>query len=293
MRRRAAIASMPACAASRWTPSASERVGAARRERRDHLPGGRRHLVGRIVGVDLRDVGGERRAAVAARRHLLGARDRALDRVGLDDDVGDLREHFLLVLQPVAVDAPTPARAARSTAASAAPTNSRSAPSARLATRGWRAGLSSAARARSAVNSVRRLLQQPRRDEHPVDLVGPLVDARDARVAVHALERELARVAVAAEHLHPFVHRPGERLARPHLVDRALDREALRSSSAPAGRRRDRRPRARGRRRRACDTTSRRRRSARTAIPASFCLIRPNSAIALPNWRRSFAYLTA
>ena len=28
-------------------------------------------------------------------------------------------------------------------------------------------------------------------------------------------------------------------------------------------------------------------------MPASFCLIRPNSAIALPNWRRSFAYFTA
>ena len=27
-------------------------------------------------------------------------------------------------------------------------------------------------------------------------------------------------------------------------------------------------------------------------MPASFCLIRPNSAIALPNCRRSFAYLT-
>ena len=30
----------------------------------------------------------------------------------------------------------------------------------------------------------------------------------------------------------------------------------------------------------------------RIAIPASFCLMRPNSAIALPNWRRSFAYFT-
>ncbi len=28
-------------------------------------------------------------------------------------------------------------------------------------------------------------------------------------------------------------------------------------------------------------------------MPASFCLIRPNSAIALPNCRRSFAYFTA
>src|SRR5438874_793552 len=31
----------------------------------------------------------------------------------------------------------------------------------------------------------------------------------------------------------------------------------------------------------------------RIAMPASFCLISPNSAIARPNWRRSFAYVTA
>src|SRR5262249_29758835 len=65
------------------------------------------------------------------------------------------------------------------------------------------------------------------RHEHAVDLVGPFMDARDARVAVHAFERELARVAVAAEDLYAFVHRPGERLAGPHLVDRALRGEAL------------------------------------------------------------------
>ena len=139
---------------------------------------------------------------------------------------------------------------------------------------------------------VGRLLQQPRRDDQPVDLVGALVDPRDARVAIGALRRELARVPVAAENLQGLVDRPRQRLAGPHLVDRAFDREAF-----------DRLQHARGvaavdRLQRAVDVAerpvrpSRRRRTRGSPSRASFCLIRPNSAIALPNCRRSRAYLT-
>src|SRR5438093_13587604 len=75
--------------------------------------------------------------------------------------------------------------------------------------------------------AFRDLLHQPRRDEHPVDFVRSLVDAGDARVAVHAFDGELARVSVAAEQLNGFVDDPRERFARPYFVDRALDGEAF------------------------------------------------------------------
>ena len=145
-------------------------------------------------------------------------------------------------------------------------------------------------RRRSVREERAGVLQQPRRDDQAVDLVGALVDARDARVAVGALDRELARIAVAAEHLHRLVHDVGERLARPHLVDRALDGEALDGLEHAARRRPRPRPRARDRRRRARGRPSPRRRSTAPLISASFCLTRPNSQIALPNWRRSLAY---
>src|SRR2546429_7241394 len=44
-------------------------------------------------------------------------------------------------------------------------------------------------------------LEQVAGDDHPLDLVRPLVDLGDLRVAHHALHRVLAHVAVASEHL--------------------------------------------------------------------------------------------
>src|SRR5258708_37277693 len=66
------------------------------------------------------------------------------------------------------------------------------------------------------------LYQMAPAPSHPI-----FVDACDARVAIHPLERELARVAVAAEDLDALVDGPRERFARPHLVDRALGRKPL------------------------------------------------------------------
>src|SRR5207249_2675695 len=78
---------------------------------------------------------------------------------------------------------------------------------------------------RLRIEQRRRLLLQARGDQQAVDLVRSLVDARDARVAVHPLDRKFARVAVAAEQLHRLIDGPSERLARPDLVDRTLDGE--------------------------------------------------------------------
>src|SRR5471032_1982979 len=78
-------------------------VGAARTERGDDLPRGGGDAIGRVVGVDGGDVSRETGPPVVAGCHLLRPRNRALGGVGLDDDVGDLREHFLFVLERVAV----------------------------------------------------------------------------------------------------------------------------------------------------------------------------------------------
>src|SRR5215217_6852382 len=51
------------------------------------------------------------------------------------------------------------------------------------------------------------------RDHKPLDLGGALEDRVDLRVAVHALDRVLARVAVAAEDLDRALRRPDRDLA--------------------------------------------------------------------------------
>src|SRR3954468_13619012 len=60
------------------------------------------------------------------------------------------------------------------------------------------------------------------RDDQALDLRGPLEDRVDLGVAVHALDRELARVAVAAEDLDRPLGRPDRHLAGLELAHRAL-----------------------------------------------------------------------
>ena len=69
------------------------------------------------------------------------------------------------------------------------------------------------------------MLEQSCRNDQAINLVRALVDARDPRVAIRALDREFARVAVATEHLHGFVDDVGQRFAGRDFVDRAFDRE--------------------------------------------------------------------
>src|SRR5205823_4083567 len=60
-------------------------------------------------------------------------------------------------------------------------------------------------------------------DGKPVDLVGALEDAEDARVAVGLGDGELLAEAVAAMDLERLVHHEVERLRAEDLQDRALD----------------------------------------------------------------------
>src|SRR4051794_25445805 len=59
-------------------------------------------------------------------------------------------------------------------------------------------------------------------DDELLDLGRSLEDVVDLRVAVHALHRELPRVAVAAQDLHGALRRPHGNLARLELAHRAL-----------------------------------------------------------------------
>src|SRR3954447_16269076 len=59
-------------------------------------------------------------------------------------------------------------------------------------------------------------------DHEPLDLRRALEDRVDLGVAVHALDGELARVAVAAEDLDRALRRPHGPLARLELAHRAL-----------------------------------------------------------------------
>src|SRR6185312_15027415 len=70
-------------------------------------------------------------------------------------------------------------------------------------------------------------LQQAARDDEALDLARALVDARDADVARVALDRILARVAVAAVHLDGGVAGAPRRLRRVQLRHRRLARERL------------------------------------------------------------------
>ena len=67
------------------------------RERIDDLLACVRHAVHGIARVDANDVRGDRGALAAASGHLLGPAEGTLDRVALEDDVGGVRQHLLLV----------------------------------------------------------------------------------------------------------------------------------------------------------------------------------------------------
>src|SRR6185436_12908571 len=74
------------------------------------------------------------------------------------------------------------------------------------------------------------------RDHEPLDLRGALEDRVDLRVAVHALDRVLARVAVAAEDLDRALRGPHRDLAGLELRHRALGGgERLPGASHPRG----------------------------------------------------------
>ena len=79
------------------------RVATAGGERCHDLLGGGGDAIGRVALVDARGISSEAGAAVAFGRHPLGPRETALDRVDLDDDVGDLRLDFLRILELDAV----------------------------------------------------------------------------------------------------------------------------------------------------------------------------------------------
>src|SRR4029078_10313454 len=71
------------------------------------------------------------------------------------------------------------------------------------------------------------VLQEPTRDDHPLDLTGALVDARDARVAVGALDPELAHVPHAAVDLHRRIGEAAEHLRGEELRHRRALGDAL------------------------------------------------------------------
>src|SRR4051794_37149137 len=76
---------------------------------------------------------------------------------------------------------------------------------------------------RASLESAGQLSQEPARDDEPLDLGGPLVELGDLRVAVVALGRELARVAVAAEDLDGLAGLPAGDGGGEELGLRALD----------------------------------------------------------------------
>ncbi len=71
--------------------------------------------------------------------------------------------------------------------------------------------------------SLQRALQQRARHQQAVDLVGPLEDAIDARVAADALDGIVLDIAGAAEDLQRLVGRDVQHLGPEHLDDRRLD----------------------------------------------------------------------
>src|SRR5205814_4660021 len=73
------------------------------------------------------------------------------------------------------------------------------------------------------------------RDHEPLDLARPLVDLRDLRVAVVALDRELLRVPVAAEDLDRLARLPARHLGGEEL--RLRPRLGMRKPVLPEPRR--------------------------------------------------------
>ena len=93
-----------------WVPcDVADRVGQLRRGRGSSRECGRNlfpgmgHPIGGVARVHARDVEGDLAPFLVAADELLRARDRALDGVHLDDDVGGVTEHFLLFTDGIAV----------------------------------------------------------------------------------------------------------------------------------------------------------------------------------------------
>ena len=162
-------------------------------------------------------------------------------------------------------------RAARAATPSSSPT----------ARRTWSASPTSATSGgppSSARASARDAEAEHRAGDHePLDLARALVDLRDLRVAVVALDRELLRVPVAAEDLD----RLGGLRGAPSPTRRASPSRPPRCAAAPApsATRRGRRAGARRRSRSPCPRAS-------TGSPGA-------RRSRLPNVRRSFAYARA
>src|ERR1700677_3123187 len=76
----------------------------------------------------------------------------------------------------------------------------------------------------SRASTLSHLAKLPR-DNHPLDLVGALEDLRDLRLAHVPLNREVAGVAVAPEHLDGVGRHPHRHVGRHQLGDRRLAAE--------------------------------------------------------------------
>src|SRR5205823_2545247 len=72
-------------------------------------------------------------------------------------------------------------------------------------------------------------------DDHPLDLVRPLEDLHDLHLAHVALERELARVAIAAEHLDRVGRDPHRVVGREELGHRRLRTVGLAGIASAGG----------------------------------------------------------
>jgi len=78
-------------------------------------------------------------------------------------------------------------------------------------------------------------LQNPRSDHQSLNLARPLVDFRDARVAIRSLDGIFAAVAVAAVDLNGLMRDSGRHLARKKLRDGRLHAEPHSRVLFPSG----------------------------------------------------------
>ena len=123
-----------------------------------------------------------------------------------------------------------------------------------------------------------RPLHARERDERAQDLVRPLEDEVDPRVAQQPLVRVVGHVADAGGDLERLVDDPPARLAAVHLADGALDAEVVDARRRPS---------------RSSGTSCTRGPRCRPSSSAILSLMSPNSPMGRPNARRSLHRSTA
>ena len=84
-------------------PSSVSVSTGTRRHRVEDLLAVMRDAIRGVAGIDANDVRRQLAARAVPPREFLGAGERALDRVDLDDHVGDVREHLLLITRRLSV----------------------------------------------------------------------------------------------------------------------------------------------------------------------------------------------